>query len=224
MIAGWHQSGVYPLSYDRLVRRDASSSASPTSGASSTKKRARSSSPPGPVTKVRRRVANEGRAILLEARDAIDKAIADGRTDAYMAVSDYAVEVLRRIPTLAGHVEAQTKIAAAHPPPVTATEPTTRNMTFGDSWTRDGLDKQREEKLKLSEAEAEAAAWRAAGKCFRCGGDHKGKASRECKYYEPRTPKEKATPAEKAAAAAALAAEAHVPINPVGHAVHIGHF
>ena len=175
------------------------------------------------MTKVRRRVANEGRAILLEARDAIDKAIADGRTDAYMAMSDYAVEVLRRIPTLAGHIEAQTKIAAAHPPPVTATEPTTRNMTFGDLWTRDGLDKQREEKLILSEAEAEAAAWRAAGLCFRCGGPHKGKASKECKFYEPRVPKEKTTPAQKTAAAAALAAEAHVPINPVGHAVHIGH-
>ena len=217
VLAGWEQSGVYPLCYERMVLRDADYRVS---DASDGAKKRRT---PSPVHNHRKRICHEGPKVICDAIAILEKARADGRTDAMLTAADEAIEHLRLLPTLKGMNEAAAATATRNPPPVTAKAHSTRNVRFGNLWSREGLDKQ------LATARAAAAdvlkkqGWKDAGLCGRCGGnDHTTAGSKKCKEYAPRKPRAQKNPAAAAAAAAAEQAKAMAPINPVGSVVPLG--
>ena len=225
VLAGWEKSGVYPLSYERMVLRDADHRQSPeaTVDGGSEKSKGKNKRKASPIHDRRKRVCKEGPKIVSDAIAILVKARKDGRTNAILVAADEAIEHLRLLPTLKGLNEAAAATAILNPPPITATAHSKRNVKFGDLWSRDGLNAQLETAREANAEVLQKQGWKDGGLCGRCGGDdHITAGSAKCKFYVPRKPRAKKDPAAAAAAVAAEQAKAMAPINPVGSTVPIG--
>ena len=139
---------------------------------------------------MRKRISNEGKAIIQQALGTLENALIDGRGEAYLATADHAVAILRQIPTIAAQNEVAAAVALRHPAALVTKERTKINRTFGSVWSRAGLDAKRKQQRDEEQKEVQAKQWRVEGKCGRCGAtDHKNPNSKKCQHYKPRAPR-----------------------------------